>query len=469
MKKVLFFSRDIYAKLFAEVRLPKYDKYHVVRNVKEKKMVTERGGHVVGCLEEEYSTLCGQEYCEFYLKNGYQPSRYLNWLSFRERKEVLSKEIDFVRKVLSTKNYFAVVHETVSSEIEEIISLEAKRKDIHDVTFINLPIKKRFLLKDIPYSSRLGEKYAKATPNESQRLCARKRIEKIKEGGLDPVYVHRGRKSNNSVKELINSLSVLKSKLKRLGRYMNNKIHKYNLNIDWRVSSAKERSLFYPDYFRHSTVTEYLANKVQRYTNKYSNICLENNTNYVLYPMQVTPEASVRYFSPDINEHTSVIRAICRVLPMNTKLVVKEHPNQKGRLMDQEFIKIRNRNPNVCYLPADASLERLIKNAQYIVAISSTVGWEALVYDKPVLLFGDVWYDGHKNVKKLDSFKNLRYEAKNIRPKGVTDEYNVKFLSKVLSVAQKGYIYHENKDILYSRKNKKDLAYSFASYLSELQ
>ena len=64
--------------------------------------------------------------------------------------------------------------------------------------------------------------------------------------------------------------------------------------------------------------------------------------------------------------------------------------------------------PNVRHVRPHTSSHELIKEAEAIAVISSTVGVEALLYEKPVLTIGQPFYSGYGITVDVDSFRELR-------------------------------------------------------------
>ncbi len=121
---------------------------------------------------------------------------------------------------------------------------------------------------------------------------------------------------------------------------------------------------------------------------------------YVLFAMQVEPEVSTSVFAPYCTDQVGVVEDIARGLPVDTVLYVKEHPVMMGRRSVKDYQRLK-RVPNVRLLAAGLSTSHLISGAAAVVVITSTVGWEAVVQDRPVIVLGNVWYDGCGLVEKV--------------------------------------------------------------------
>jgi capsule polysaccharide export protein KpsC/LpsZ len=86
---------------------------------------------------------------------------------------------------------------------------------------------------------------------------------------------------------------------------------------------------------------------------------------------------------------------------------VKEHPMSIGRNPLVMLARLR-RIPNVRLVPPHTSSHQLVDASDGVVVISSTVGLEALLYQKPVLTLGRPFYAGAGVTIDVESFRDIR-------------------------------------------------------------
>jgi hypothetical protein len=113
---------------------------------------------------------------------------------------------------------------------------------------------------------------------------------------------------------------------------------------------------------------------------------------FVLFPLHLEPEATTLVFAPYWDNQVALVENVAKVLPLDRKLYVKEHYSAIGRRRPGFYDRIR-RLPNVRLITPHADSHDLIQRADAVVTITSTVGWEALLYECPVLTFGEVFYN----------------------------------------------------------------------------
>lgn len=136
---------------------------------------------------------------------------------------------------------------------------------------------------------------------------------------------------------------------------------------------------------------------IPNYYEKYDSKC-----QFFLYPLHFHPESSTSVLSGNNLDEYEVIRSIAFNLPEGTTLFVKDHKSAWG-LPTLKFYKKIKRLPNVKLLSPDEPTKQLIKKSEGIITLTSTVGYEALLLEKPVILLGRVFYEFHKNVIMLKS------------------------------------------------------------------
>ncbi len=113
---------------------------------------------------------------------------------------------------------------------------------------------------------------------------------------------------------------------------------------------------------------------------------------YILYPIQYQPEASTLVQGPMYVDQVALVRDIAKSLPAGYRLYVKEHVSNRGR-RELAFYEQLRAIPEVRLLGPDEDTYAMIRGAGAIATITSTVGWEGLMFDKPVITFGQVFYN----------------------------------------------------------------------------
>ena len=127
---------------------------------------------------------------------------------------------------------------------------------------------------------------------------------------------------------------------------------------------------------------------------------------FVYFPLHVTDDYKITRIIPHCRDQVSLVEQVADALPVGYDLVLKEHPMSLGR-NSIGLLRRLQRRPNVRLVQPYTSSHDLIRDSVGVVVISSTVGLEALLYDKPVLTLGDPFYAGFGVTLDVGSFAEI--------------------------------------------------------------
>lgn len=128
---------------------------------------------------------------------------------------------------------------------------------------------------------------------------------------------------------------------------------------------------------------------------------------YALYYLHYEPDLSTLVWSPYFKNQLEVITNIAFSLPNGYRLYIKEHPLSVGTRPPGYYKKIRS-IPQVRLIAPSYPSRPLLMDAQLVIAITGTVGWEALLFNKPVITLGNVFYNAFKGVRNVTDWTVLR-------------------------------------------------------------
>ena len=138
--------------------------------------------------------------------------------------------------------------------------------------------------------------------------------------------------------------------------------------------------------WRHHHVSKY--NHLPEYTGALPD-------NYVLLADQTFGDASLRYGQASPQTFTQMLQAALATYPESV-IVVKIHPDVlAGRKKGHFDIAVLQSMPRVQVMAEDVHPVRLIEHAQAVYVATSQIGFEALMWDKPVHTFGMPFYAGY--------------------------------------------------------------------------
>lgn len=185
---------------------------------------------------------------------------------------------------------------------------------------------------------------------------------------------------------------------------------------------------------------------------------LDKSKKFIYVPLQFQPE---RTSTPEGGRYTNqilMIKLIAEHLPRDWKIVIKENPSQllqntmhgeRGRYLYyyDEIMSI----PNTQLVPLNTNQLELIDNSQAVATLTGTSGWEALVRNKPALVFGHAWYLGCEGTYKVKTNHDCNAALNQIQQGTEVNPVNVQTFLKALDThAFKGFLQ------LKRYKNKKE-------------
>ena len=136
---------------------------------------------------------------------------------------------------------------------------------------------------------------------------------------------------------------------------------------------------------------------------------------YVVHFLHYQPEGTTCPGGDIFVDQRLCIELLLKYLPSDYKIYVKEHPSQFMRYMIGHAGRMRDlyddliKNNRVKLISTNIDSFELIKYAQAVGTITGTVGWEAIVRKKPVIAFGNCWYENYnKGVLRITDENSAR-------------------------------------------------------------
>ncbi|MEZ4210378.1 MAG: hypothetical protein R3B38_01565 [Patescibacteria group bacterium] len=110
---------------------------------------------------------------------------------------------------------------------------------------------------------------------------------------------------------------------------------------------------------------------------------------FILLPLQVQDDTQILMHSRFSGMEEVIEETVQAAKSLNYQLVIKEHPQDLGRVNYEE---IKKKYPEVVWVRW-IPIPELIKKADVVVTVNSSVGIEALLEKKPVVVLGDAFYN----------------------------------------------------------------------------
>lgn len=137
----------------------------------------------------------------------------------------------------------------------------------------------------------------------------------------------------------------------------------------------------------------------------YDNVDLRKK--YYLVPLHFQPESSTMTFATYYLNQIAFIENLSKAIPGGTYLYVKEHPAMfANRRID--FYRQLKKIPNVKLVHPDYKMNELINNSSGVITLTNTTGYEAIIADRPVFVFGNVFYNDYDYAYMCNNFIDFK-------------------------------------------------------------
>lgn len=246
----------------------------------------------------------------------------------------------------------------------------------------------------------------------------------------EPEYMKKQAIANKRSSSYFGKFSRLASKVLKKGDYYLGKegvfivgLDNYYKREDRRIEDGK-----YP-FVRFARkklqAQKYMKRLRVYYESKTSDI--PENEKFVIYFMHYQPEATTCPAANIYVDQQLCIDTLLRILPSDYKVYVKEHPSQFAARMEGNTSRMsmlyddlaKNKRVRLVSLTKDSF--SLIEKASAVATGTGTVGFEAMVRKKPVIIFGFSWYENYDkgvlrimdsaSASKINSFiENYSYD-----------------------------------------------------------
>ena len=187
---------------------------------------------------------------------------------------------------------------------------------------------------------------------------------------------------------------------------------------------------------------------------------------YIKYESLPNPKDKYIYFAashqPEVNSNLTagayedtflVVDMITAAIPDDWFLYYKEHPNvfkedDKGGLeRSKEYYDKLKSYSKVKIISPEINTFNLIDDSQAVCSVGGTVGWEAVIRNKPSLVMGSIWYQSCKSIFKIHSYKDVLDAIKKIKEGYLPDEKDVnRFAQAIYSVSEQGLIFPDKRN-----------------------
>ncbi|MCB1302845.1 MAG: hypothetical protein KDK37_01130 [Leptospiraceae bacterium] len=166
---------------------------------------------------------------------------------------------------------------------------------------------------------------------------------------------------------------------------------------------------------------------------------------FVYYLLNFQPENTTVPLGGIFSDQLLAVATLAAALPEGWKVVVKEHPVQffkagfvgyLGR--DKAYYDALLSMPGVQLASLNADHFQFLDSAKAVSTITGTVGWEALLREKPVIVFGEAWYQQAPGCFRAKTLEECKAAVLSIQEGALPDLQGLrKFAAAVEGTAEK--------------------------------
>lgn len=423
LPKVLCLSRSYLSHLLPEMgkRDTENQYLHIVQTTKEAKLVEELGGTVILNLQEVVRRALASpaafkgwsEPDDFRKLNDFNWSsiyqdRYLGNFSHENQRLIAGAIFEELSKIFAEHEFKAFLSEPVALFTTHVIFYFCQKNGVKPLLWCNTYFADNFYFaNETNISKPVGKAVRSAEDTLRLHNAISTYVDEISEDRTGPIYHHSFSKQKEKPLQYFEqrkgkSPLVLKtgwhSRIIQIARLIRSFGHRLFLRQsgDFMTAGAVREHWFYLKCL-------FVGKK------PYDTVPQEYSDKNVVYPLQYEPEASLLYFAPYIVDQQSFIETVLKALPDDRILWVKEHPNQFGALGTNGWRKLKRKYGNLRFIHGRQNGRELIKRCSLAITIASTMGMDALIMGRRVLVAGDVFFEGFTGAIKVQSYQELAY------------------------------------------------------------
>lgn len=216
----------------------------------------------------------------------------------------------------------------------------------------------------------------------------------------------------------------------------------------------------------------YLARKSRLLDRTYEKLAVKPDFSipYFYVPLHYQPELTTCPLAGPWVDQELIVDLLSACLPEGVFIYVKEHPKQTALSRETDCYERISRHPNVRLVAKNTDSFELADHSIGVVTCTGTAGWEALIRGKPVLVFGNIFYETAPGAYRIRKREDLESALKEIATPGLNSpslEGIRRFLHGLEKVTISGFVdpVYEQVSALNFEQSNANLAAYIRSYI----
>lgn len=162
---------------------------------------------------------------------------------------------------------------------------------------------------------------------------------------------------------------------------------------------------------------------------------------YVLYPLQLQPEANIDVWGYPNNDQAKVAERILSELVDGEKLIVKPNPKSKYEI-SPALLELVTKNPDkVIALKHSSKMNDVWPMVDLVVTVTGTVSIECVFDNKPVVMLGQALQSFQKNCMTLTQDERLRPIIELVKSNNfpvLSEDEKIDYLQQIVNTSFRG-------------------------------
>ncbi len=157
----------------------------------------------------------------------------------------------------------------------------------------------------------------------------------------------------------------------------------------------------------------------------------------VFVPLQFVPEATIDYWSEDVNliMQDDVLVDFIGMRAKQLQFVVKEHPNAQGLRLPRLYDRLK-KIENVVLVPTTTPVQQVMRHIDSILTWTGTVGFQGALQGKPVFNFCKAYYVEGRFFKVIDvseTVEAMRAHIERVSSQTISKDEQLRLIAYTLS------------------------------------
>jgi len=403
-------------------------------------------------LFREYDT-------KYFLSKAYYSDRFREKIPFSIYRNIIINWIFYFNNIVKEFNLDVFLFPSIETSFSLVTYFVLKENNIPVLLPIPIGLDNRFYIASSPYHN-LEKAY------KIFNLLKKGQAKELKQSFLNEarIIIKAIREEEKSAykdkgSDIINFLFGLNlKKIKKLPLYLYNYYKFYRFDYTQPSPIEKIKTIFHFQIKKAILKTQIFWD-----INNYNQL----PSHFVLYPLQLYPEATTLIVSPF--HQLCIIKEISKRIPLGWYLLVKEHPTAVG-IRPLSFYREIKKLPNVLLVNPYLNNRKLIKLSQIVFSLNGTPILESIILKKPVIFTGPSRFDGFQiGIRSTDilNFDKLIQKAVSIK----YDESDIVYM--IISLLASSYSFNFNPPsydpTVLDKKNIEKIAEAFEETLMDLK